>query len=290
MIANQSINANAQVEFRQSFLVTQLTQATSMLSVGSLIDPVKSLQCSVFMRSRRRVMLSTAIDPFWLAPKVQSWNSAKNSSLVMIKGTFKSRFQIKDFCTNVVELLNNSQIPVVWVLKTIDAAAEQNISTVDLLKCLISQVLRLNHSLQTNFAMSNRLRKFRHATTEKDWFNLLGSVLEGLPRLYIVIDIEILSASLASFTKGFSWPSAFLDLFQDLSDRGLNTVVKVVLVSYGSQIFSETSGKDIRDVVVSVGSSVAGRKPLGKRTPRSGPRNGLQGRNARTLRSRQSLN
>ena len=236
-------------------------------------------------------MSSTGSDPFWLTPKVQVWNSAKSSSLIMVKGTFKTRFQIKDFCTNMVELLRSSQIPVVWVLKTIDVAAGQEISTVDLLKCLVSQVLRLNQSLQTDFAISNRLRMFLNATKEKDWFSLLGSVLEKLPRLYIVIDIEILSASLASLTKGFSWPSAFLDLFQGLLDRGLKTVVKVVLVSYGSQVFLQSTREDIRDVVVSVGSSIAGRKSLGKKTPWPSRRNGLpnrirvQGRNARARNS-----
>lgn len=259
VLANQSINASAHIEFRQGLSDIQLTQALTMVSAGSLIDPVKSLQCSLFMRSRRNLKSAATSEPFWFTPKVQSWNLATVSSLVMIKGTFRSRFQIKDFCTNVVELLRDTQVPVVWVLKTIDSRAGQDCSTIDLLKHLVLQVLRLNCAIQTDFALSSRLRMFSNATTEDDWFSLLGSVLEGLPQVYFIIDIEVLNSSLPNITKNFSWPLAFLGLFQKISDRGLKTIVKAILFSYGSSIFLQTTRQDVRDLVVPVGGVLSSR-------------------------------
>lgn len=270
VLATQSINASAHIEFRQALSDIQLNQALTMASAGSLIDPVKSLQCSLFMRSRRNLKSTAASEPFWFTPKVQSWNLATVSSLVMIKGTFRSRFQIKDFCTNVVELLRYTQVPVVWVLKTIDSRAEQDCSTIDLLKHLVLQVLRLNCAIQTDFALSRRLRMFSTATTEDDWFSLLGSVLEGLPQVYFVIDIEMLSSSLPNITQDFSWPLAFLGLFQKMSDRGLKTIVKAILFSYGSPVFLQTTRQDVRDLVVPVGGVLSSKRMLRRQVPSVG--------------------
>lgn len=243
-----------------------------MTSAGPLIDPAKSFQCSLFMRSRRNLNLVAASEPFWLMPKVRLWNLAKVSSLVMVKGTFRNRFQIKDFCTNIVELLRDTKVPVVWVLKTIDLRAGQYCSTIDILKHLVSQVVRLNCAIQTDFALSRRLRMFSNATTEDDWFSLLGSVLEGLPQVYFVIDMEMLSSSLPTITKDFSWTSAFLGLFQAMSDRGLKTIVKVILFSYGSPIFLQTTRPEFRDLVVSVGGAQTSRRVLRGQGPSAGLR------------------
>lgn len=273
MIANQSINASACIEFRQGLSDIQLTQALTMASAGSLIDPVKSLQFSLFMRSRRNPMSEAASESFWLTPKVQSWSMAHESSLVMVKGTFRSRFQIKDFCTNVIELLRDTRIPVVWVLKTIGSREGKDCSSIDLLKNLVVQVLRLNCAVQTEFALSSRLRMLANAVTEDDWFNLLGSVLEGLPQIYFVIDIEMLNSSLPPITKDFSWPLAFLSLFRKMSDRGIKTIVKAILFSYGSPTFLQTTRQEVRDLVVPVGGAASSRRLLRRQIPSAGPRN-----------------
>jgi hypothetical protein len=78
--------------------------------------------------------------------------------------------------------------------------------------------------------------RFQSARTEGDWFELLGSVLEGLPQIYVVVDAEILSKEFSSHIR---WPEAFLHLFERLQERFCKSVVKVVLVSLGHTPYLE---------------------------------------------------
>jgi hypothetical protein len=82
------------------------------------------------------------------------------------------------------------------------------------------------------------LKAWLGASTEEEWLNILTSVPQGIPLVYIIIDVELLDNSLADLTEGFSSPAAFLRVFSQLADSSINTVIKVALVSYGSPVFS----------------------------------------------------
>jgi hypothetical protein len=128
------------------------------------------------------------------------------------------------------------KIPVLW---TLSAKAENNLgwrSPVEVLKQLVLQVLYVNHSLLNEQSAALNASRFQSATTEADWFDLLGSVLEGLPQVYIVIDAEVMSRQ---FSSEISWPEAFLELFGKLKARCCKTIVKVVLLSFGNSPYLE---------------------------------------------------
>ena len=237
----------------------------TMLSAGSLLDHTKSFQYCLSMRSRRALKPSMISYPFWLTPKIQTWKSTPVSSLIMIRGTFKNRFQVKDFCTNMIELLRNAQIPTIWILQTMGPEADEEVSTIDLLKNMILQAFRFTYGANPDSTLPNHLKLIISAESEDEWFYLLSSMLGGLPQVYIIIDIEVLSSSCASLMKDFSWPSAFLNLFERLKARGFKTVIKVVLVSYGSQVFSQMATNESKDMLVSLGRRTAPRKPMKER-------------------------
>ena len=167
----------------------------------------------------------------------------------MIKGKHTSRFDVKGFCVNVINLLRDSKVPVLWALKTIEDGAVEAPSITDLLKDLVSQALRLNDDLHSERTMALNCTKFQRAETEMQWLELLGSVLVGLPQVYIIFDVEAVNPRLRSLDPAFSWPTAFPYMFQKLINRGCKTVVKVVLVSYGSSVFADTPAKDMQDLI-----------------------------------------
>ena len=175
------------------------------------------------------------------------------SSLVIIKGNYISRFEVKDFCVSAINLLRDSKIPVLWALKTKEQGALEAPSVIDLLKDLVSQALRLNIALHNERSLALSCTQFQGAETEKNWFELLARVLAGLPQVYIIIDVEAVSPYFGGHDHTFSWPSAFLDFFQNMSEQGCKTLIKVVLVSYGSVASLEMSRKDSRSVVIPVG-------------------------------------
>ena len=211
----------------------------SFLSDVPLNNPSDSFRYHVLMRNKRALTLKGRVaDPFWRSPKLQAWSRAQHSSLIMVRGSFQARFDLRDFCVNVIEELHHARIAVLWVMKTSgEKAMAQSISTVDLLKNLILQALRQNPAAQTEKSMALSCAKVQSLCTEREWFQMLESVLADFPNdVYIVIDQEAVTSKLLPLPSTFSWPSAFQSLFENLSTRALKTRVKVLLISYGSPI------------------------------------------------------
>ena len=241
-IAHQSLNLSAQIDTNERLSDIQVSDVMNITSRTSSIDAMKSLQYCVFMRNRRSSRPSFVSHPFWLEEKFQTWKSMPASSLIIVKGNYTSRFEIKNFCVDATQLLRDARVPIFWALRTTKQDAIQAPSVTDILKNLICQVLRLNIPTQKERSLALSCSKFYGAETEAQWFDLLGSVLAGLPQIYIIVDAEAVSPIYAS-SKVFSWPLRSLNVFKKLSERGLKTIVKVVLVSYGSTTFQDLAQK-----------------------------------------------
>ncbi|KAL2059444.1 hypothetical protein ABVK25_000737 [Lepraria finkii] len=252
MITHQSLNLSAQIDTNERLSDIQVSEVMNIISRASSIDAMKSLQYCVFMRNRRSSRPGFVSHQFWLEEKFRKWKSMPASSLVMVKGSYTSRFEIKNFCVDAIQLLRDARVPIVWALRTTEQDAIHTPSVTDILKNLIRQVLRLNILTQNERSLALNCSKFHGAETEVQWFDLLGSVLAGLPQIYIIVDVEAASPIHAD-SKVFSWPLGFLDVFKKLSERGLKTIVKVVLVSYGCSVFQDLGQKDLQDHVISVG-------------------------------------
>ncbi|KAL7798743.1 hypothetical protein V8C43DRAFT_328640 [Trichoderma afarasin] len=256
MVTEQGINASARIEFRQRLSEVQLVQLLSQLSVAVLPDPIKAFQLLLFVSKKRQPKSPYKGEAFWLDSRIQKWNKGKDSSLIIINGTWKTRFHLQSFCAKSIEILFDAKCPVIWALKTLNvdrtAADQAQVSTIDLLKYIISQAVSVNKNIHTDAALAPRLMAHIDAKSEKDWINILASVLQGIPLLYIMIDVEILSRNLGTLTEDF-WPTAFLKMFSELSARNIGTIVKVALISYGSPLLKGPLRKDCQDLVVSVG-------------------------------------
>ena len=245
----------------------------SFLSNVPLTNLTDSFRYYVLMRNKRALTLKSRVaNPFWYSPKIQAWSKAQYSSLSIVRGTFQARFDVRDFCVNVIEELHRAQIAVLWVMKMSgEKATMQNVSTVDLLKHLILQALRQSPATQTEKSMALSCTKVQSLCTEKEWFQLLESVLADFPNdVYIVIDLEAITSNFLPLPGTFSWPSAFQSLFENLSVRGLKTRVKVLLISYGCPLHQQPAQSHSfhGEVLVTKPS-----RALVKHRGRPGPRN-----------------
>ncbi|KAF3072759.1 hypothetical protein CFAM422_004843 [Trichoderma lentiforme] len=256
IVTEQGITASARIEFRQRLSEVQLMQLLSQLSVTVLPDPIKAFQLLLFVSKKRQSKSSIKGEAFWLDSRIQKWNKDKDSSLVIINGTWKTRFHLQSFCAKSIAILFDAKCPVIWALKALNidktGADQAQVSTIDLLKYIISQAVSVNKSIHTDAALVPRLMAHIDAKAEEDWMNILASVLQGIPLLYIMIDVEVLGENLGTLTKDF-WPTAFLRMFSELSARNIGTVVKVVLISYGSPLLKGPLRKEYQDLVISVG-------------------------------------
>ena len=200
----------------------------SFADTTPILEPGICLEYFKIRRNRR--LGSNFGDSDFLAssPKLQSWGNNHQSSQLIIASSFESRRVVRDFATNVIELIHAAKFPVVWALDT-RGTIERAISTSDLLKYLISQILRQNQSLLNERSAALSAVRFQSARTVGDWLSLFGSILDGLPRLYLVLDVELLQQCLTS--EATTWPERFQELFLALAARGSQTAVKVVFLS-----------------------------------------------------------
>ncbi|KAI1110011.1 hypothetical protein F5Y14DRAFT_430588 [Nemania sp. NC0429] len=252
--AEQAINSSARLEVSQKLSEIQFSQFLGHISVPNLPEPITVFQTLIFMSRKRQARSSNKGPPFWLDDKVQRWNSATASSLLVINGTRKSRFHLQNFCTRSIEILRDSKIPVIWGLETLasDKTTAAQVSTIDILKYLVVQAVKINEHTYENAVMALRPIEYHRAQTEEDWVRVLASTLRGISLLYIVIDMKVLSRSSEALANDF-WTGAFRGLFAELSSRGMSTVVRVVLVGYGSPLPSGPLDNEHQNMVVTVG-------------------------------------
>ena len=190
---------------------------------------------------------------FWLEEKLTSWKASPISSLIMVRGTISNRFEVRNFCVRSIYLLQKASMPVIWVLTKTESRLQEKFSPVDLIKALISQVMRINTTLQRGSNLALSCAKFQTVEDEDEWFELLGSVLAGLSQICIIIDLEMFG--LRDRQSAQRWPSTWMEVFEKMSRRGIKTVIKVILVSYGSRVFKSLPGDELRkltDCVIQV--------------------------------------
>ncbi|KAK6614802.1 hypothetical protein H4I96_01123 [Botrytis cinerea] len=259
MVTAQTLNSSAQVSMHQQLSQLQLMSFINNLSLNVTLDPTKSLQIYFFARKRQQARQAGG-SAFWLAPK--------NAELEFKHGVLTF--------DDAIQLLRESSIPVIWALKTSEPQTPTpigNTTTIDIIKSLILQAINLNPTLHAEPSLSSRLRMYISAKTEADWLVLLASVLEGIPLLYIIIDIQLLFTSTSELSTGFSWPIGILELFKELSERDSKTVVRVLMLSYGSSFFTQDDMRVYdRDILV-----VGNRKQAAKEMKR-GSRKEVKGR------------
>ena len=262
------LRESAAIKLQQQISEVQLVQFLDHVRVTQMPDPVKSFQASIFMSKKRSARPSTRGPAFWLDDKIQRWNQSCTSSLVAVVGTRKMKFHLQAFCAQSVAMLRDTEIPVIWALKSIvcEGRTVDAVSSIDLIKYLISQAIAVNKSMHIDASLTPCLNSYIGARTENEWLMILASVLHGIPCLYIILDVEVLSQSLAGPTKDF-WPSAFLRIFAELSARGSSTVIRAAVVSYGSPMRNNPSGPDYKDCIVTVGRTRQA-KSFPKRLPR----------------------
>ena len=213
-----------------------MSEIMNIASSAYKVDALKSLQYCAFVSDRHFQRSPAPPQPFWQDSKFKVWNSRPQSSMIMIRGSYGSRFDVRNFCVGAVNLLRQTDVPVIWTLKTPynDDLGAPNV--VDILKDLVAQALRLNISIHNEHALSLSCVRFRGAESANEWLDLLGSVLTGLAEVYIIVDVETVTLKSTHFELPFLWTSAFGDLFNKMSQRGCRTVVKLILLSYGSAI------------------------------------------------------
>ena len=154
------------------------------------------------------------------------------------------RDQAKVFGIDLIEAVRSASIPILWVLPNTFQSDSGSITLIDVLKSLVQQAIRINPNFRTENVCALSCSRIQSAVQEADWFNILGSVMEGLPQVYVVFDLGTVGQSNLASSNKFSWPLAFLSLIQNLNARGSMTIVKLMFISYGEAQHVDMTGVD----------------------------------------------
>lgn len=158
-------------------------------------------------------------------PQLQVWESQPDSSQVAIYSGYDTRQAVRDFAVDAIDLIMSAQLPVVWALKL--PHTEFKFSGEDVLKYLVSQILRLNEALLNERSAGLNAARYQCATTLEEWFSLLGCVLEGLPQVFLIIDLGLLHSEV---DVALAWSRLFEQFFEELKKRCIRTTVKIAFL------------------------------------------------------------
>lgn len=166
----------------------QLTQILNMPYLTTLPTSGESLQyCqSLHLRSGNR---GTRL----LLPHIsqlESWSCQAHSPFLMMRSS--STLAARNFTVRLVNLIKASGHHILWALRFPDYW-ERKILFIGMLRMLLKQALQLNPGALTCKEYPITATALREAASEFDWLSLLNRALHGIPRVYIVIDADLLN-------------------------------------------------------------------------------------------------
>ena len=165
----------------------------------------------------------------------------------MIQAKYSGRFAIQSLCVDMIQTLQTAGIPTLWALRARGRSTVGiSLTATDVFKSLTFQALYLNTNCHTESCLASKYAAVRDATGLDTMSDILASVLNGLPQVYIIIDVELLT----SFQEKIMWPSAFHALFLKLSNHSSTSVVKVILISYTANTFLRVADLGFQERVV----------------------------------------
>lgn len=188
------------------------------------------------------------------------------SDIAILREQFQSIQALRYFCTDVIQYLSELGIPIIYALKIpVNELASPNISCIDLIKYILRQALQIRQKYQTEKSMSLACAPFHGNYSEAEWFQVLEHVLSGINRpVYLLLDLELINRDLIP-SQGFSWFSAFRQFFETLSQRQITNCLKVLLITYGSELPFTLSPSEYSEFVL---STVADMTRARRRKPR----------------------
>ncbi|KAH8655433.1 hypothetical protein BX600DRAFT_469626 [Xylariales sp. PMI_506] len=194
------------------------------------------------MRNRRRIRNPSQVLPEEIG-KVKSWAEDNRSSLLIAEGR-GIRSSAIDFAADFIDVMLGSRFPVIWALPQ---TFEDIPSLIAIIQSLVAQTMNLQIKSKVDRRIPITVHELRNASTLGDWLDILEKCISIQPRVYIVLDLNLLRIA-AQTGEEHRHESYCEEVVQKLYNMVNNQQVgcaKVVLISETSQssiaILSNTS-------------------------------------------------
>lgn len=198
--------------------------------------PEETLEKVRSLAKRVQIPSIPSRDSVELVKSLGNWVSREESALFLVKVGVRAEASAKEFAVDVVKLLQSMPCGVIWSLSWIRSASIVP-SITSLIKTLIFQALRHDHTLLSSHPEELNLMKFQSNHTEAEWISLLFRILSRLSKCYIVVEAEDIFHAHQSMPE---WTADFFGLFQRLVDEAERSGnrLKILVLGYGSTLLT----------------------------------------------------
>ncbi|GAP89770.1 putative pfs domain-containing protein [Rosellinia necatrix] len=197
-------------------------------SSSAVIDPeYQQARCRDLQAVQRRGDLNDGqTEDIWQAAGLLSWATSAESSMVIVQGTSQTIRCLEQFSYEVSHQLAEIY-PTIWMLSepsSRELFAERD--ETELLRQLAVQALRQISCFKAGFLVDS-LHLFKECRTNHDWFQILLTIVQLIPKLYVVLDLSILEGRI---NDAKNWAHDFHTLISQLKS-GCSSKLSVMLLS-----------------------------------------------------------
>ncbi|KAI1359315.1 hypothetical protein F5Y08DRAFT_84064 [Xylaria arbuscula] len=262
---NSQLHYSGVLDTNRRLSEIQFSQIHLFVSTSSIPRPDLVRQSWNARRNlRQRAHSGDLTSQCWISD-LQEWGGGQSSAQLLVQGRFKSRHAIKDFAANTIDLIQEANIPVVWALDpSLELLVENEFNASDILKYLASQIMQINHGMFTERHASISSTRFHSAVTEVEWLELLGSLLQGMNQLYLIIDTRLVEKG-GGLVKEWLWH--FAKMSESLKLRNMRTIIKVAFICTRKCVI-ELLPPETKAIRLDVKASGRVKKRIGKTTRR----------------------
>lgn len=158
-----------------------------LLATGTELDHQEAFQLSSVQRNRRRLRRQYVFDDK-LGGKLQLFSQKKEPCLMLIEAPDAEKSALRDVSTDLVEVLIDSHVPVLWVLDPAFMGNGKHLSMTIILRSLCLQAVNIIGDQHGDKPIPLTAAQIEAATTPQQWLELLCHILSGLKRVYVVVN------------------------------------------------------------------------------------------------------
>lgn len=172
---------------RETLNRVHLTQMLSQPLWGALPTSGESLEFCRSIRKRLRGRTKLSLPDI---RKLESWASERSNTIILID-TLRAAVS-KTFMVDLIDLILNSRLPVIWALRYADYWNQQ-ITTTDLMRMLVMQAIQVGAKNLFDTAFPVTAEQLREANSLDDWVDILNRLLSAVNQPFIALDADLLT-------------------------------------------------------------------------------------------------
>ncbi|KAI0506426.1 hypothetical protein F5B22DRAFT_624246 [Xylaria bambusicola] len=178
------------------------------------------------IRARDNNIKDIQTEDIWQAPGLRTWATSTVSSTVIIQGDSQTIRCLETFSYEI-SLQLVEMYPTLWMLS--EPSSREFFATCDETELLRQLAIQALHKI-THFEASffiEMLCLFKKCKSIQDWLRILKTIVQILPKAYVIIDLNVLGAR---NRHAENWPDDFQTMISQLIS-GFSSKLSIMLLS-----------------------------------------------------------